>query len=121
MNNKKLVQQFIKMFFVNGKIEKIPEYIVEDYIQHNPRVETGHEGFINFFKKFQNFKPKFELLNICSEDNMVFLFHKCTFADGTINKVCDIFRLENHQIVEHWDVIESHLEKVKSINNNGIF
>lgn len=36
-------------------------------------------------------------------------------------KVCDIFRLENHQIVEHWDVIESHLEKVKSINNNGIF
>lgn len=52
---------------------------------------------------------------------MVFLFHKCTFADGTVNKVCDIFRLENHQIVEHWDVIESHLEKVKSINNNGIF
>lgn len=94
MNNKKLVQQFIKMFFVNGKIEKIPEYIVENYIQRNPRVETGHEGFINFFKKFQNFKPKFELLNICSEDNMVFLFHKCTFADGTVIKSVIFFVLK---------------------------
>ena len=121
MTNKELVKQFYQDVFVNGKIEKIPEYIVEDYIQHNPRVETGREGFIKFFNNFLKFKPKFELLNICSEDNMVFLFHKCTFADGTVNKVCDIFRLENHQIVEHWDVIESHLEKVKSINNNGIF
>lgn len=48
MTNKELVKQFYQDVFVNGKIEKIPEYIVEDYIQHNPRVETGREGFIKF-------------------------------------------------------------------------
>ena len=58
---------------------------------------------------------------MCSESDMVYLFHKCTLADDNVNKVCDIFRVENHKIVEHWDVIERGVEKIQSINKNGIF
>ena len=52
---------------------------------------------------------------------MMYLFHKYTLANGRVNKVCDIFRVENHKIVEHWDVIERGVEKIQSINKNGIF
>ena len=58
---------------------------------------------------------------MCSESDMVYLFHKCTLADDNVNKVCDIFRVENHKIVEHWDVIERSVEKIHPLNNNGIF
>ncbi|MBI0028687.1 hypothetical protein B5S43_06860 [Gilliamella apicola] len=74
---------------------------MEDYIQHNPTVETGREAFIEFFKGFLQLKPKFEIINMCSESDMVYLFHKYTLADDNVNKVCDIFRVENHKIVEH--------------------
>ena len=121
MTNKELVKQFYQQVFINGDIDKIPQYVVENYIQHNPRVETGREAFIDFFKNFLQLKPKFEIINICSEGDMVYILHKCTLADGSINKVCDIFRVENHKIVEHWDVIERGVEKIQSLNSNGIF
>ena len=57
---------------------------------------------------------------MCSESDMVYLFHKCTLADDNVNKVGDIFPVENHKIVEHWDVIERGVEKIQSLNNNGI-
>ncbi len=56
-----------------------------------------------------------------SEGDMMYLFHKYTLANGSVNKVCDIFRVENHKIVEHWDVIERSVEKIHPLNNNGIF
>lgn len=52
---------------------------------------------------------------------MMYLFHKYTLANGSVNKICDIFRVENHKIVEHWDVIERGVEKIHPLNNNGIF
>ncbi len=33
MTNKELVKQFYQHVFINGEIDKIPEYVIEDYIQ----------------------------------------------------------------------------------------
>ena len=52
---------------------------------------------------------------------MFYILHKCTLANGSINNLCDIFRVENHKIVEYWDVIERGVEKIQSLNNNRIF
>lgn len=52
---------------------------------------------------------------------MVYLFFKCTLADGSMYKVCDIFRVEKHKIVELWNIIEIGVENIQSLNNNGIF
>lgn len=121
MTNKALVKQFYQHVFINSEIDWNPEYIVEDYIQHNPRVATGHDALIHFFKNFLQLEPKFEIINMCCEDDMVYILHKCTLGDGSVNKVCDIFRVENSKIAEHWDVIERGVDKIQSFNNNGIF
>src|SRR6476646_11546179 len=34
-----------------GHFELAPKYQAEDYIQHNPNVNTGRAGFIDFFTK----------------------------------------------------------------------
>src|SRR6476661_8465169 len=34
-----------------GHLELAPKYQAQDYIQHNPNVNTGRAGFIDFFTK----------------------------------------------------------------------
>lgn len=121
MNNKQLVINFYEDIFVEGNLAKISDYLAEDYIQHNPRVATGRVGFIKFIEEFIKLKPKIEFINVSSENNFVYVFFKCTLANGIINKVCDIYRVENSKLVEHWDVIEHNVGKIEAVHNNGIF
>ncbi|OCG26870.1 hypothetical protein A9G11_13320 [Gilliamella sp. wkB108] len=121
MDNKKLVKDFYKDIFEEGNLAKIADYVAEDYIQHNPRVATGRAGFIKFIEEFIKLNPKIEFINISSDNNFVYVFFKCTLANGIINKVCDIYRIENAKLVEHWDVIEHNVEIIKAVHDNGIF
>ena len=66
-------------------------------------------------------QPQIDIINISTDQNMVYVFFKCTLGTGQINKVCDIYRLEAGKLVEHWDVIEHNVENIHSINNNSIF
>jgi predicted SnoaL-like aldol condensation-catalyzing enzyme len=34
-----------------------PKYLREEYIQHNPNVATGRQGFIDFFTKLGGPQP----------------------------------------------------------------
>ena len=52
---------------------------------------------------------------------MVHVFFKCMLKNGPVNKVCDIYRLQDGQLTEHWDIIEHNVEGVQSRNDNGPF
>ena len=93
----------------------------DDYIQHSPEVEDHKTGFIKFINGFLKMSPRFKILNISADGNMVYVFFKCTLANGHVNKVCDIYRMANHKLAEHWDIIEKNVESIKSNNSNGIF
>lgn len=121
MNNKQLVINFYKDVFEEGNLAKVSRYIAENYIQHNPRVKTGRTGFIEFIEEFIKLKPKIEFISIVSDNDFVHVFFKCTLANGIINKVCDIYRIENFMFVEHWDVIEHNVDIIKAVHENGIF
>ncbi|MEJ6347700.1 nuclear transport factor 2 family protein [Holzapfeliella sp. He02] len=121
MTNKELVKQFYEDVFTNGDLSKLDEYMKEDYIQHNPTVEDGRAGFKKFIEKFLTFNPTIEIIQLSGDDDLVYVFFKCTMGNGHINKVCDIYRLEDGQLAEHWDILQHNVENVESVNNNGIF
>lgn len=121
LTNKELIINFYKEVFENGQVSNISTYMREDYIQHNPTVNDGREGFEEFINKFLQQDPRIEILNITCENEYAYVFFKCTLKDGTVNKVCDIYRIKNSKLTEHWDVIEHHVEEVHSINGNTIF
>jgi predicted SnoaL-like aldol condensation-catalyzing enzyme len=52
---------------------------------------------------------------------MVYVFFKCTLANGIINKVCDIYRLENGKLAEHWDVVNHDVGNIICANGRGLF
>ena len=55
--NKKLVYDFWRSVIEGGHLELVPQYMREDFIQHNPNVPTGRQGFLDFFSKFAKAQP----------------------------------------------------------------
>ena len=121
MSNKEIVSKFYEDVFNGWDMSKIDTYIKEDYIQHNPNAETGREGFRRFCEFFLSMKPHMDIVKIAEEGDLVFVFFKCTLANGTINKVCDIYRLEDGMLAEHWDVVEHDIGGIVPKHDNGLF
>ena len=107
-DNIAVIQKFYEEVFNAHDVSKIDEFMRDDYMQHNATVEDGKEGFINFTKRFFEIKPHMEIKKIFANDNdEVAVFFKCICeANGSINKVVDIFRLQDGKLAEHWDVVE---------------
>lgn len=121
MDNKTLVERFYEDVFNNGRLEKVEEYVAVDYIQHNPHVATGRDGFTAFIRKFLERGPQVEIVDMAADGDRVYAFFKCTFSDGSVNKVCDIYRIEHAMLTEHWDIVERNVETTESVNDNGLF
>lgn len=56
-----------------------------------------------------------------AEKNLVYVFFKCTLENGSINKVGDIYRIEDGHLAEHWDVVEHRLEQLTPLHSNALF
>jgi predicted SnoaL-like aldol condensation-catalyzing enzyme len=79
------------------------------YIQHNPAVADGPEGFREFFTRLSTTYPDFrvEVRRVFIEGDMVAV-HVRSFNGPSKNGEAgvDIFRLEDGKIIEHWAVIQ---------------
>ena len=112
--NKQLVYAFWREVFESGHMELAPKYLAESYIQHNPNVATGRQGFIDFFSKNVQPKPieplvKAPLVAIVADDDYVVLSFASKRKDPKDSTQTytttwfDMFRIENGKIAEHWD------------------
>ncbi len=120
MTNKEIVLDFYEKVFKTGDLTNLEHYMKEDYIQHNPEAATGREGFRAFAEMFCAQKPEFDIRLIAEDGDLVFVFFKCTIHGG-INKVCDIYRLEDGKLAEHWDAVQHMPEDTVYNNDNGLF
>ncbi len=121
MSNKEVVLRFYEKVFNAWDVSDLDTYMRDDYIQHNPTVADGKEGFIAFTKGFFAQKPRMEIIKIGEEGDMVYVFFKCTMGNGGVNKVCDIYRLQDGMLAEHWDVVSHIPEDLVPKNANGQF
>jgi predicted SnoaL-like aldol condensation-catalyzing enzyme len=112
--NKKIVYDFWREVLEGGHLELAEKYMKESYIQHNPNVPTGRQGFIDFFSKFR--KPqaivdsiKGPLIAILAEgDRVVLVFKREMNEPNDISKKYlthsfDMLRIEDGKVAEHWD------------------
>ena len=122
MTNKEIVSEFIDKVFNAWDLTECDRFMREDYIQHSPEVKNGRDGFKEFAENFFAMKPHMHVFKMAEDGDMVFVFFKCTFG-GQENaaKVCDIYRLENGKLAEHWDVLQSIDPDDPGVNGNGHF
>ena len=112
--NKHLVYDFWRSVIEGGHLELVPQYMQEGFIQHNPNVPTGRQGFLDFFSKFAKAQPivdtiKGRLITIVAEgDHVVLSFKRGRRDPKDATKFYwaiefDMFRIEDGKIAEHWD------------------
>ena len=123
--NKEVIRNFITDVLLNHEGEKTPTYInPTKYIQHNPAVADGLEGFGAAMKYFaeNGLVMEYDKLHmVLGEGNFVLSVSEGKFGKGDPTAFYDLFRLENGQIVEHWDVIAGIPAKADWKNENGKF
>lgn len=122
MTNKELILKFYDEVFNKRDLVNLDAYMRDDYCQHNPTVKDGKEGFVEFCGKFLSLQPHMEVRLVIAEGDLVCVFFKCTVgANNMINKVADIYRIQDGKLAEHWDVVEHDVGGIVPVNNNGLF
>ncbi len=120
--HEELIARFADEVFTNKDLSALGKYMHQDYIQHNPLVEQGLEGFRRFFESWFSAVPDFNysLKKIVSDENHVWVYgaysgtHRGEWLGiPATNKnyrfdAVDIFRIEDGKLVEHWDVLDIH-------------
>ncbi|MEM1379000.1 MAG: nuclear transport factor 2 family protein [Pseudomonadota bacterium] len=106
--NKAKVVEFITRSLINGEQIDITQYISPvTYIQHNPQVADGLEGFGAFMGQLasQGITMTYDEIHFAiAEGNFVLTASEGSFG-GKPQAFYDLFRLDDGLIVEHWDVI----------------
>ncbi|MEM6525468.1 MAG: ester cyclase [Bacteroidota bacterium] len=121
-NNKQNAIAFYKMAYKGNPKEAVKQYIGHGYIQHNPDVADGTEGFINYFDRMQKEYPdkSIEFVRCIAEGDLVALHTHQTWPGNDHYVTMDFFRFdENGKIVEHWDAIQQIPEH--SANPNTMY
>ena len=111
--NKQLVYDFTRVVLAGLHLDQASQFLRDDYIQHNPNVETGLKGFLDAFSKLG--PPRTipatvaGLVSIQAEADLVTMAFVSELEDPR-NKGAkytttwfDMFRVQDGKITEHWD------------------
>lgn len=122
LNTKNAVAFYEMMYNACEPEKAIETYVGDEYIQHNPHVESGKQGCIDYFNRMARDYPgkKVIVKRTVSEANHVVLHCHQIWPDNLEYAGIDIFRFDdNGKIVEHWDVLQELPEH--SAHDNGMF
>lgn len=113
--NLDMVLEWWRVVIQGGHLDQTSKYQADDYIQHNPNVNTGREGFVAFFSRFS--KPKNpipdKLANppvvMGAKGDYVWLIWETEQKDPRDpsktyhSNSFDVLRIQNGKVQEHWD------------------
>jgi len=102
--NKKNAIDFYKTAYLGKPKEAVEKYVGEEYIQHNPAVANGPQGFIDYFDKMQREYPEksIEFLRCIAEGDLVALHTRQIWPGNYQYVTMDFFRFdEAGKICEH--------------------
>ncbi len=120
--NKQNAIAFYKTAYEGEPRKAVDLYVGDRYIQHNPDVKDGPEGFIQYFERMQREYPEksIDFVRCIAEGDLVALHTHQLWPDEEEYVTMDFFRFDdNGKIVEHWDAIQ----KIPSqaAHNNGMY
>ncbi len=120
--NKENAIAFYKTAYEGNPTEAVEKYVGAEYIQHNPAVENGTQGFIDYFERMQEEYPdkSVTFVRAIAEGDLVALHTHQVWPGNDQYVTMDFFRFDQDgKIVEHWDSIQQIPES--SANPNTMY
>ncbi|WP_116108787.1 nuclear transport factor 2 family protein [Lewinella sp. IMCC34191] len=112
---------FYRTAFEGDPRSAVDRYVGDRYIQHNPAVADGKEGFIAYFERMQREYPvkSINFLRAVEEGDLVALHTLQVWPANDRYVTMDFFRFdEQGKIVEHWDAIQGVPDEME--HDNGM-
>ncbi len=113
--NKAVIQKLYAEFFNEGKANILDEIMAENYIQHNYGIANGRES-IKVFVNDGPFVAEIKRM-LAFRDYVVVHVYYPSIASVAV----DLYRLEQNQIVEHWDVMQQLTNAEETVSGNPMF
>lgn len=121
--NKQTVLDFYELGLNQKDFHAAAKLIGDRYVQHNPRIADGIEGFEAFLATLRQDFPelKAEVKRLFADgDHVIAHVYGVRVPGQPGTAIVDIFRLDDGgRIVEHWDVMQAVPDT--SANPNGMF
>ncbi|MBB3169663.1 nuclear transport factor 2 family protein [Simiduia aestuariiviva] len=119
--NKALVVDFYQQVLFERNADAIDQFIGDTYIQHNPNLPDGKAALKALIKALPKpDKAVGKIVRAIAEGDLVVLHVNYYGWPGPQGgAVVDIFRVADHKIVEHWDVVQA--VPAQSANDNTMF
>ena len=117
--NKENAIAFYQTAYLGQPKLAIEKYVGNEYIQHNPAVANGTQGFIDYFERMQVEYPEKSIVFVRSiaEGDLVALHTHQTWPGNDQYITMDFFRFDdNGKVCEHWDSIQQIPEKSENPN-----
>lgn len=113
---------FYRTAYEGNPLKAIEKYVGKEYIQHNPDVADGNQGFVDYFERMQGEYPEksIEFVRCIAEGDLVALHTHQSWPGNDEYVTMDFFRFdEKGKICEHWDAIQQI--PLKSANPNTMY
>lgn len=117
--NKENAIAFYRTAYLGDPSTAIKKYVGSKYIQHNPVVRDGKQGFIDYFEEMSRVYPdkEIEFVRAVSEGDLVALHSHQIWPGNEQYVTMDFFRFDDQgKIVEHWDSIQKLPNESKNAN-----
>ncbi|MFV1448694.1 ester cyclase [Maribacter sp. HS] len=117
--NKRNAIAFYRTAYLGNPKLAIEMYVGKEYLQHNPAVANGTQGFIDYFEGMQKEYPEksIEFVRCIAEGDLVALHTHQVWPGNDQYVTMDFFRFDtNGKICEHWDAIQQIPEKSENPN-----
>ena len=120
MTNQEIVENVANSVFNEKTFDVLEQYMDEGYIQHNPLVPQGREGFQGFFEDAFRAIPdwRHQRKKIIASGDFVWVYgtYSGTHTGEWLGipptgkpfafDAVDIFRVADGRLAEHWDVMD---------------
>lgn len=119
--NKAIVLEAFDTLFNKRDYEKAATFWSDKYIQHSAHIPPGRDGLFNLVRASP---PTVRYKNdlIMAEGDRLMLHGQFSGRGDAPNWIaCDIVRMENRTLAEHWDVLQDEATKEQSVSGLPMF